>query len=88
MVSLKIDDATIEQEFPIEYVLDGGEEYNLGTFKIENSTQREAYPDFADVVLTINGVDFECVIQRDISTRTAPNLYNHSITLAETKIKT
>jgi len=87
MVSVKIDNVTVEQEYPIEYVLDGGEEFNLGVMKLENLSQREAYPDFADVVLTINGTEYEACIQRDISTRTAPNIYNHSITLAETIIK-
>lgn len=87
MVSLKIDNAPVEMEFPIEFVLDGSEEFNLGVIKLVNLSKREAYPDYADIELTINGVEYEACIQRDISIRVAPDLYNHSITLAETVIK-
>jgi len=87
MVSIKISGVTVEHEFPIEFVLDGAEEFNLGVIKLNNLSKREAYPDFANVVITINGVDYESCIQQDISTRISPNIYNHSISLSEPIIK-
>ena len=87
MVSIKIDSVTIAHEYPIEFIPDGSEQFNIGTLTIKNSTQREAYPDFADVELTINSVVYEAIIQRDISTRTSPDIYEHKIALVEPVVK-
>ena len=87
MVNIKINNTVIYPEYPIEYIADGTEDFNLGTFKLNNLSKREAYPDYADVILTINGVDYEACISKDISTRIAPNLWNHNLSIAENVIK-
>jgi len=87
MVSVKIDNVTVNIESGIEFLRDGTEEFNFGVMIIKNSTRKEPYPDFADVVLTINSVEYETTIQKDISNRTTIGIYEHTITLAEPIIK-
>jgi len=87
MIDITIGTVSIGFEKPAEFVIDGAEPFNLGIFTITNSAQREPYPDYADVVLTINGVDYEACIHKDVSRRLAPDLYEHKITLAEPVIK-
>jgi len=83
-----IDSNLVATEYPIEFVLDGTEEFDFGKFKIVNSTQKEPYSDYADVEIELNTVNtFETVIQSDFVTRTAIGIYQHEITLAEVKIK-
>jgi hypothetical protein len=87
MASIKINGAVVANEYPFEFVIDGTEEPNYGSLIITNSTQREPYNDWADVDVTINRTVYQAIIQQDISTRIAPNIYEHSITLAEHKMK-
>ena len=87
MVSVKIDTVPISIESGLEFVVDGGEEFNLGIMKLVNTTKRESYPDYADIEITVNSKVFEACIQKDLSKRTSIGVYNHDIVLAEPVIK-
>ena len=87
MVSVKIDSVSVNIESGLEFIKDGGEEFNLGVMKLVNSTQREPYPDYADIEITVNSKVYEACIQKDLSKRTSTGIYNHDIVLAEPVIK-
>jgi len=87
MVSIKINNVSTLMEFPLDFLLDGTEEFNIGKLKLKNTSQREAYPDWEDVVLTINSVDYEMCIQSDNSVRSAPSIYDHDLVLVEPVMK-
>jgi hypothetical protein len=87
MVSVKIDNVSINIESGLEFIKDGGEEFNLGIMKLVNLSKRTTYPDYADVEITVNSKVFEAIIQQDLSKRTSIGVYNHDITLAEPVIK-
>lgn len=87
MVSVKIDTVPISIESGLEFVVDGGEEFNLGIMKLVNTRKRLAYTDYADIEITVNSKVFEACIQKDLSKRTSIGRYNHDIVLAEPVIK-
>lgn len=90
MVSVTIDGAPILIEQGTEYIVDGTEEFDLGTLLIVNSTQRATYPDYANVVMTFNSETINACIKQDTSTRTSvgtTDKYEHRIRLAELVIK-
>ncbi len=87
MVSVKIDNVSVNVESGLEFIVDGGEEFNLGILKLVNTSRREPYPDYADVEITVNSKVYEACIQNDLSKRTSIGVYNHDIVLAEPVIK-
>ena len=87
MVSVKIDNVSVNIESGLEFIKDGGEEFNLGILKLVNTSRREPYPDYADVEITVNSKVYEACIQRDLSKRTSLGIYSHDIVLAEPVIK-
>jgi len=87
MISVTIDSVTIPADMGTELVRDGTEAFDFGQLIIQHSTQREAYPDYADVELTINSVDYEAIIQKDTPTRVAEGFYKHTIVLGEVVLK-
>jgi hypothetical protein len=88
LTKVYINSVLIGHEYPVEFILDGTEEFNFGKLIITNSTQRTPYPDYEDVEVEINTVNtYEAIIQQDFVTRIAPDIYKHEITLAEVVIK-
>lgn len=88
LTKVYIDSVLMAHEYPVEFILDGTEEFNFGKLTITNSTQREPYPDYADVEVEINTVNtYEAIIQQDFVTRIAIGVWKHEITLAEVVIK-
>lgn len=87
LYSVKIDNVSVSVESGLTFIKDGGEEFNLGDMKIVNLSQKAPYPDYADVVLTINSEEYEACIQKDLSKRTSLGIYEHTITIAEPVIK-
>lgn len=87
MISVKIDNVSVAVDIGTELLRDGTEAFDFGQLIILNSTQREAYPDYADVELTINSVVYEAIIQKDTPTRVASGIYKHTIVLGEVVLK-
>jgi|LGOV01.1.fsa_nt_gb hypothetical protein len=87
MISVKIDTVSVPVDMGTELVRDSTEGFDFGQIIIQNSTQRTPYRDYADVELIINSTTYDLCIQKDTVVRVSPNLYTHTIVLAELVIK-
>lgn len=90
MANLKIDGISIDVEQGIEYVEDGTEEFDIGTYLIKNTTRRTPYPDYADVEFTIGNITIEMCLKSDTVqsiSRGDVVYYNHTVTFAEVVLK-
>lgn len=84
---VKINNVTVEIQNGNPITFDGTEEFHFGTFVIQNSTQREPYPDYADIDFTINTINREFTLQSDIVKRQSVGIWEHTVTFVEPVIK-
>lgn len=76
---IKINDVEVNVSKPLEFILDGTEEYNNGTFIIDNSPRQKAYPDYS--LIEIDNMRF--ILKTDIPKRQSIGVYQHNIEFTE-----
>ena len=80
---VKINSATVYPELPLEFTLDGTEEFRKGTLKLDNLEEVKPFDDYSKVDITINGIDYKFILESDLPNRVSKNKTTHQITLLE-----
>lgn len=83
MIKVYIDNVEYKPEYPYDFVIDGTEVYNTGSFKLTNLSQKTPFKDYADIIIDLNGTDIEMQRKTDVSGRTSKNIYAHDIQIEE-----
>ena len=84
---VKINNETVYPELPLEFTLDGTEEFKKGIIKLDNLTRVPPFDDYSTVDITINSVDYKFILESDLPNRVANSITTHPITLLEEVVK-
>ena len=66
---VKINGVEYLPELPYEFIEDGTEEFDKGTFNLDNSTQEIPFEDYANISVIINSKEYKFVQESDLPNR-------------------